>query len=287
MILSASSLEETTDDQPSCTISQLLLFNSKKGRKADVSHRTHALDRELPVPVYIGMNIHSSTRDKTLVETLNTLGICISYQRILQIEHTLGTSVCKQAAMGGVVCPSRLRKNLFVVGAMDNVDHNPSSTTSQGSFHGTSISLVQCPQVDNPGNIRPLPSIDSSNRRDLSLPDAFSVVPAVQLDTKRVDVPKTINSMADVSGHVANARAEEYMWIEQSMKLLRSSELHQGQALSWSAYHASFQYPLQNPPAIIGLLPLFVEKADSPAMVKHTEESNTISKWRPNASFGM
>ena len=39
------------------------------------------------------------------------------------------------------------------------------------------------------------------------MPDAFNVVPAVQFT--RVDVPKTKNSMADISGHLPNARAEE------------------------------------------------------------------------------
>ena len=53
----------------------------------------------------------------------------------------------------------------------------------------------------------PLSSICSSSSRDLSLSDAFSVVPAVQFT--RVHVPKTIYSMADVSGHLPNSRAEE------------------------------------------------------------------------------
>jgi len=62
--------------------------------------------------------------------------------------------------------------------------------------------------VDNPENIMSLSSIYSSNSRDFSLFDAFSVVPAVQFT--RVDVPKTINSIADVSGPLPNARAEEF-----------------------------------------------------------------------------
>ena len=53
----------------------------------------------------------------------------------------------------------------------------------------------------------PLSAIYSSNSRDLSSSDAFSVVTAEQFT--RVDVSKTMNSMADVSGHLPNARAEE------------------------------------------------------------------------------
>ncbi|GFR76700.1 hypothetical protein ElyMa_005807800 [Elysia marginata] len=43
----------------------------------------------------------------------------------------------------GVVCPPQLRIGEFVVGAANNIDHNPSSTTSIGPFHGTCTSLFQ------------------------------------------------------------------------------------------------------------------------------------------------
>ena len=39
--------------------------------------------------------------------------------------------------------------------------------------------------------------------------------------------------------------------------------------LSWAACHASLQSPMVEPPAIIRLLPLFYEHADTPAMIKH------------------
>lgn len=37
----------------------------------------------------------------------------------------------------------------------------------------------------------------------------------------------------------------------------------------WAAYHSSHQQQTSNLPAITALLPLFYEKADTPAMVKH------------------
>ena len=46
----------------------------------------------------------------------------------------------------GVVCPPTLKDGLFTVTAIDNIDHDPSSSTSQTSFHGTSISIFQCPE---------------------------------------------------------------------------------------------------------------------------------------------
>ncbi|CAB4019732.1 Hypothetical predicted protein, partial [Paramuricea clavata] len=60
----------------------------------------------------------------------------------------------------GVVCPSQLRKGLFTTSAVDNIDHNTSSTTSQTLFHGTAISLVQHPTTNNQGTPRATDTFD-------------------------------------------------------------------------------------------------------------------------------
>ena len=89
------------------------------------------------------------------------MGISISYDRVLDLEDRIAASVCEQCGKDGVVSPICLKKQLFTVGAIDNLDYNPSSTTSQSSFHGTGISLIQFPTKDNPGIDRPL-KIDHS-----------------------------------------------------------------------------------------------------------------------------
>lgn len=55
-----------------------------------------------------------------------------------------------------VVCPSDLKLKLFTTGAVDNIDHNPSSTTATCSLHGTAISLFQRPTRENHGQERAL-----------------------------------------------------------------------------------------------------------------------------------
>ena len=74
---------------------------------------------------------------------LHRLGNSISYNCVSELENCLVSSVCTRFEQDGVVCPSQLRKDLFTVGAFDNIDHNLSSTTAQGSFHGTRISIFQ------------------------------------------------------------------------------------------------------------------------------------------------
>ena len=63
----------------------------------------------------------------------------------------MGNSVCSQYEIDKVVCPPSLKKNVFTTSALDNIDHNPSSTTAQGSLHGTGISLFQHPTLHEPG----------------------------------------------------------------------------------------------------------------------------------------
>ena len=50
--------------------------------------------------------------------------------------------MCLQFEEEGVVCPAHLRKVLHTAGALDNLDHNPSSTTAQGSLHEKAATLA-------------------------------------------------------------------------------------------------------------------------------------------------
>ena len=98
--------------------------------------------REMPLPLYIGIKIHTQTRNKILVEQLHSLGLSISYKRVLQLENNLAHAVTEKYYMDGIVCPIKLRKFLYTVGAIDNLDHNPSSQTAKGSFRSSCDSVT-------------------------------------------------------------------------------------------------------------------------------------------------
>ena len=61
-----------------------------------------------------------------------------------------------------VLSPPKLRTNLFTTAAVDNIDHNPSSTTATDSFHGTGISMFQHPTAENEGQSRDVVVIETS-----------------------------------------------------------------------------------------------------------------------------
>ena len=59
--------------------------------------------------------------------------------------------LCENFKKDVVVCPPSLQKGLFLNTAIDNNDHDPSSTGAKLSFHGTSISFFQDPNSEVTG----------------------------------------------------------------------------------------------------------------------------------------
>ena len=76
------------------------------------------------------------------MEKMYQMGISVSYDRIMEIEDWLMSSLCECYKEDGCVSPACLRKGIFSVGVLDNLDHNPSSTTSVSSCHGTGFSIL-------------------------------------------------------------------------------------------------------------------------------------------------
>ena len=174
MLLNGTDVKDQTpeDSQATLTVAQLILFNLKK-HKSSFKVR-HSLDRDPPLPFYLGMKIHTEIRSKSLIKQLYNLGLSASYDRILQIESQLATGACQNFKSKGVVVPAQFRHGPFVAAALDNLDYNPSSTTAVGSFHGTGISIFQFQTASNFGTNQDdlvLPSLDS---KTLELPMSYS-----------------------------------------------------------------------------------------------------------------
>ena len=182
-------------------------------------------------------------------------------------------AVCKQYTEDNLVhvCPPGLRHHLYTVGALDNIDHNPSSTTAESSFHGTGISLFQFPTQENVGLQRSAISIQDSFGVQHTLPDIYTNVPAVVCDTKSLTVPeRSFDNMYESTGAtLQEAKDKENDWITTAIALLCKDNLEVGENVTWAAYHASNMSDPINPPVINALLPLFYNKAASLAMIKH------------------
>ena len=68
MLLNGSNIahRNATESQAILTISQLIVFNSKK-KSSTTSSNQHLLEREPPLPQYVGLSIHAYTRSKKII----------------------------------------------------------------------------------------------------------------------------------------------------------------------------------------------------------------------------
>ena len=128
---------ELTTTQSALSIAQFMQFNKHARRRKGSIGTRHKLSNETPLQIYLGLELHAHTRKRQLIDTIFQLGLSISYDRVLGISTQLGNSVCQQYQTENVVCTLKLHKELFTVAAVENIDHNPSSTTAKDSFHGT------------------------------------------------------------------------------------------------------------------------------------------------------
>ena len=250
-----------------------MVFNSvKRARNVDSpSSARHSRSQETPLPLYLSLKIHAVTRSRRLVDTLFNLGLCVSYDRLLQLTSDIANGVCQSFRVEDVVCPPKLRHGLFTTGAVDNIDHNPSSATAS-SFHGTGISLMQHPSHTHGGADRGVLVIGqggSSTKSVTPLPSAYTIVPPAALKTKVFSAPAVQGPVRPPNLLTAAAAKEDmYAWLSKVKTAVEKSTMDGW--ISWSAYHADAHQAVIPPAAITALLPLFLDNAHSVAMIRHS-----------------
>ncbi len=95
--------DATTTD---LAMAQLLQYNCFAKYKEGATTQRYAIDRETPLPVYIGMSLHAKTRKRHLVEMLHDHGFSDGFNdRVLEISAQMGDAVVSRNVEQGVVCP--------------------------------------------------------------------------------------------------------------------------------------------------------------------------------------
>ena len=280
MVLDGPSIKNqshSSSTQAALSIAQLLKFNSVKQSQKQGATKTqeppsvrHSSSEETPLPTYVGLMLHAETRKRGLVDKLFSLGLSISYDRVLRLSAQMGNSVCQLYRIEQVVCPPTLRSNVFTTAAVDNIDHNPSATTAKNSFHGTGISLVQHPTCAEEGVDRSiaLTGSDTGSKTVEPLPEYYTDVRPVASSVKGQTIPAT--SVTSLRRHNFEQHIEyEYMWLENTRSVLKD-DVEACENTSWAAYHARHQDPKQPVITPTSLLPLFQESAHTVAMIRHS-----------------
>ena len=97
------------------TISQLLISHSVRHRRLVTDSTATDFRRcqaqETPLPLYVSLLLHATTRKRSLIDRLFHLGLCVSYERVLAVTAELANGVCDQFHADHLVCPLKLRSN--------------------------------------------------------------------------------------------------------------------------------------------------------------------------------
>ena len=166
---------------------------------------------------------------------------------------------------GMISFPSPLKNGLFTIAAIDNIDHNQSSSTAKSSFHGTSISIFQHPQANEVNN--QIFKIDNKGERPSSkptLPNHFTSI--LPIKSGRPEYPKKPSSLLNNTSNNALPLRSGEEWLS---LLRKPDEAIDKEKISFAAYH-SVKLELPEPVKDISvMLPLLTEYTNSPAMVFH------------------
>ena len=271
LILEGSKNYDTVTDSTegiALNLAQLVRFNAVKRKRSSTNVR-RSKSNEPPFPVQVGLSLHARTREKSVIEFLSERGLCIGYDRVLEIEDTITAQVCKFYNDEKIVCPPSLYSGEFTVAAIDNIDHNPTSSTAQQSFHGTSISIFQYPEVPQPKSIQFDYRPDLVQGYTSQLPLSYTEI----LPTKEshAEIPTTEYQGSSLIELVDRSTEEMKTWIEQLSTFdLTTTDL--STKTSFIGFFAKDQQP-KIEITRSALLPLhYSESVNSAAMVRHCVE---------------
>ena len=122
---------------------------------------------------------------------------------------------------------------------VDNLDHNPSATTANDSFHGTGISLLQHPVSADEGVQNATVITGNAGSRSVgNLPHFYTDVPPIACSVKQSPVPAT-SVISLKRDDYKELTGKEYKWLENTRHILEENTgLRSNVNISWAAYHA-------------------------------------------------
>ena len=90
MLLNGFDLEDNdcTNSQIVLTVPQTILFNYDTNPTSFTIKFRCSTNREPPLPLFIGLKVHTETRSKRMTMHLYDLRLSVCYYRVLQLEST-------------------------------------------------------------------------------------------------------------------------------------------------------------------------------------------------------
>ena len=85
----------------------------------------------------MGLSLHATDSQREAIVTFHTLGMSVSYDRVMDVRMGFAQAVSKRWAEDGVVVPSNAKRKVLVTNAADNLDE-----PRHFEYHGTAITLT-------------------------------------------------------------------------------------------------------------------------------------------------
>ena len=139
-----------------------------------------------PLPNYLGILVHTKTHKRALMNTLFNLGLCISYDQVLDLSTELGNKIYNHSVLfnSRVSCllPSQSTISTTIPVLLVRV---------HDSFHGTGISLFQHSDDPFTGAQRQVATVPGDTQRRIAaqLLDTYTNVPPVTRLREFLPVP--------------------------------------------------------------------------------------------------
>ena len=114
-----------------------------------VYNLVHNGRKRTPFHVAIAETIHDICKSKKLIQIMNRLGLCSSYDEMERIDIGLATKIINEAGENRVPVGPSIQPNSVIHGAMDNFDHDENTASGIGGSHDTILMLFQN-QQDTP-----------------------------------------------------------------------------------------------------------------------------------------
>ena len=152
----SNDIKEHAIDKSIQNIGQILMSTTKTKRQVQYasqknSQRKFHNSKEIPFTVGLAIHIHKETRCKTLINDLSDLNLCISYEKLMNIETDIATSVATEMKEnGGIHIPSNIVKGRRIHFAVDNTDFKNDTADGKNEFHGTGMTVFQTSIDDCP-----------------------------------------------------------------------------------------------------------------------------------------
>ena len=83
----------------------------------------HNGQKKTPFHVRLCETIHDTRRSKKLIQILNRMGLCMSYDKLEKIDVCLAERTIATAGPHRTPVSSIIKENTIIHGAMDNFDH--------------------------------------------------------------------------------------------------------------------------------------------------------------------